>query len=156
MSKFEQSKKLVASGLALTFGTFIMSGIDSTSSATTKGLVQTESQVEHLKSDQDICTQIQKSHWESNAKETFKFSKIAEVLGVSVQSVEAGEFGNAICKTGVKGGVIGAGDITKVEVKGVSDECLVIGADTDGVPKSNIVYKRLLTLCAKPTKPTAV
>lgn len=153
MRKIEQSKRLIASGLALTFGTFIMSGID-TSGATTRNLVKTESQVEHLNSNQNICTQIQKSQWESNKKVPFKLAKIAEVLGVSVQNVGTGKFGNAVCETGVTGSVIGAGDHSIVEVKDVSNKCIVIGADIQGIPKPNVVYKRLLTLCAEPTKPT--
>lgn len=161
MKKFEQSKRLVASGLALTFGTFIMSGIDSNSSAATKGVANTEIQsTEHAESKLEVCSQLYKTRWESNTQFTKQFplslSNFAKALGVTVQTLETGKFGSINCNPGFSPNEIGGNNII-VDVKNVSDECLVWGYEPKKMPPgSNTIYDNLVAICVTTPKPTII
>lgn len=157
MTKFEQSKRLVASGLALTFGTFIMSGIDSNSSAATKVVAKTEQSTEHTKSKLEVCSQEYKSYWQSNTKFTQQFplslSSYAKELGVTVQTLETGEFGAVNCNPGLSPNEIGNG--IPLDVKNLSDDCLVFAyLPGKKAPENNTIYHNLVAICVTPPKPT--
>ncbi len=159
MRKFEQSKKLVASGLALTFGTFIMSGIDINSSAATKNIAKTEIQsTEHLKSKLEVCSQAYKSLWKPNDQFILGLSYLAllaKQLGVTVQTLETGEFGTAVCTPGFSSNVVNEDKI--VEVKNVSGECLVFGYEPKKLPtKPNALYNDLAVTCVITPKPIVI
>jgi len=161
MTKFEQSKRLVASGLALTFGTFIMSGMDSNSSAATKVVAKTELQsTEHAKSKEKVCSQEYKSYWQSMTKFTQQFplglTSFAKTLGVTVQTLETGEFGATNCNPGFSPTEIGKNGIP-VDVKNVSDDCLVFAyLPGKKPPESNTIYHNLVAICVTPPKPTII
>lgn len=159
MTKFEQSKRLVASGLALTFGTFIMSGIDSNSSATTKNVAKTEIQpTEHAKLQPEVCTQEYKSDWQPNVQFMLGLSALpsfAKELGVTFQTLEVGENGVVNCNPGYRANEIGK-DGMLIDVKNLSDDCLVWGYLPKNAyhQKPNAIYKNLAAICVVAPKST--
>jgi hypothetical protein len=161
MRKFERSGRLASSGLALTFGTFIMSGIDSNSSAATKVVAKTElKSTEHGKSKEEVCNQIYKSQWTSNDKFILGLNGLkfyAKDLGVAVPTLESGEYGSINCNPGYSANEVDNITII-VDVKNVSDKCLVWAYEPNNIyhQKPNAIYEHLNALCVVDLKPTII
>jgi hypothetical protein len=158
MKKYEQSKRLVASGLALTFGTVIMSGVDTSSSAAG---IKNVAPAKHQNPKLEICTQEYKTYWQPNGQfvlGTLSFIRfVSKQLGVTIQSVEAGKTGIANCNPGFSETVADNAN-TIVEVKNFSDKCLLIGFEPKKLPppSSSTIMTNLLTICAVIPKPVVV
>ena len=100
----------------------------------------------------EICRETNPTEWIS-VPANLNVELIAQVLGVSEDSVRAGSIGTAVCSHAISPLNL---THTRITVEGQGDDCVPVGLDTpdDEAPKKDANYKNILAVCAGYAGPT--